>query len=161
MAHDQIFYLRDDNGIELLPIAIPLDENQGIYLIQIFEQNHEAKKKYLRGELILVNDCILTSTFCDTIHFMEEINLFDSGNDQNRYLSVTEYKATKNLKLKYDGNVDVFISKSVARGMYKIFNMSFSGYSISAILEREFRFTPQSLTQLLHNFMFFLKKVKK
>ena len=27
MAHDQIFYLRDDNGIELLPIAIPLDEN--------------------------------------------------------------------------------------------------------------------------------------
>lgn len=157
MAQDQIFYLRDDNGVELLPIAIPLDENQGIYLIQVFEENHEARKKYLRGELIMVTNYILTSTFCDTIHCMEEINLFDAGNDQNRYLSVTEYKATKNLKLKYDGDVDIFISKSVARSMYKIFNMSFSGYSTSALLEREFRFTPQILTQLLHKFKFLLK----
>lgn len=157
MAHDQIFNLRDDNGVELLPIAIPLDENQGIYLIQLFEQNHEAKKKYLRGELILVKDCILTSTFCDTIHFFEEINLFDSGNDQNRYLAVTEYKATKNLRLKYDGDIDIFISKSVARGMYKIFTLSFAGYSTAALLEREFRLTPQLLTHLLHQFKFLLK----
>lgn len=161
MAHDQIFYLKDDNGIELLPIAIPLDDNQGIYLIQIFEQNHEVKKKYLRGELILVKDCILTSTFCDTIHFMEEINLFDAGNDQNRYLAVTEYKSTKNLKLKYDGNVDVFISKALARGIYRIFSLSFAGYSTAALLEREFRLTPQLLTQLLHQFKFLLKSPNK
>lgn len=157
MIQDQVFYLDDENGTKLFPIAIALDRDQEIYLIQIFEQNHEAKKKYLRGELILVKDCILTSTFCDTIHFMEEINLFDAGNEQNRYLSVTEYKSTKNLKLKYDGNTDIFISKSVARGMYKIFNMSFSGYSTSALLEKEFRLTPQILTQLLHQFKFLLK----
>lgn len=157
MAQDQVFYLRDDNGVELLPISIPLDANQGIYLIQIFEENHEARKKYLRGELILVRDYILTSTFCDTVHFMEEINLFDSGNDQNRYLGIAEYKATKNLKLKYDGDTDIFISKSVARSMYKIFNLSFSGYSMATLLEREFRLTPQILTQLLHKFKFLLK----
>lgn len=80
-------------------------------MIQIFEENYEVKKKYLRGELIFVRNHILTSTFCDTIHFMEEINLFDSGNDQNRYLDVTEYKSTKNLKLKYDGNTDVSSQK--------------------------------------------------
>lgn len=157
MAHDQIFYLDDKNGIKLLPVAIALDRDQEIYLIQIFEENYEAKKKYLRGELIFVRNHILTSTFCDTIHFMEEINLFDAGNDQNRYLAVTEYKSTKNLKLKYDGNVDVFISKALARGMYRIFTLSFAGYSTAALLEREFKLTPQLLTQLLHKFKFLLK----
>ena len=157
MAQDQIYYLRDGNGVELIPIAIPLDEALGIYLIQVFEEKPEAKKNYLRSELIMVRDYILTSSFCDTIHFLEEINLFDSGNDQNRYLSVTEYKATKNLKLKYDGYTDIFISKSVARGMYKIFNMSFLGYSLAALFENEFRFTPETLTQLLHKFKFLLK----
>jgi len=157
MAQDQIFNLDDENGIRLLPIAIALDREQEIYLVQIFEEQNEAKKKYLRGELILVQDCILTSSFCDTIHFFEEINLFDAGNDQNRYLAVTEYMSTKNLKLKYDGSVDVFISKALARGMYKIFNLSFTGYSMAALLEREFRLSPQILTQLLHKFEFLLK----
>lgn len=156
MAQDQIFYL-DDNGIKLLPVAIALDIDQEIYLIQIFEENYEAKKKYLRGELIFVRNHILSSTFCDTIHFFEEINLFDAGNDQNRYLTVTEYKNTKNLKLKYDGDIDIFISKALARGMYKIFNLSFAGYSTAALLEREFKLTPQLLTQLLHKFKFLLK----
>ena len=157
MAQDQIFNLDDENGIRLLPIAIALDREQEIYLVQIFEEQNEAKKKYLRGELILVQDCILTSSFCDTIHFFEEINLFDAGNDQNRYLAVTEYMSTKNLKLKYDGSVDVFISKALARGMYKIFNLSLTGYSMAALLEREFRLSPQILTQLLHKFEFLLK----
>ena len=41
MAQDQIYYLDDENGIKLLPIAIALDRDQEIYLIQIFEENYE------------------------------------------------------------------------------------------------------------------------
>lgn len=161
MAHDQIIYLRDDFGVELKIIPVALNFDKEIHLLHIFEEDTSVKKKFIRNELISIGDQILTSTFSDTVHFMEELNLFDIGNNQNKYLDITEYKNTKNLKLKHNGDKNIFISKSEAKAMYKIFNLAFLGYSVSTVLEREFRFTPQTLTQLLHNFMFFLKKKKK
>ena len=160
MAHDQIFTLTDGNGVKLLPVPVKLDLDRGIFLIQVFEPNEKDDKKYLRGELIMVQNTILTSTFCDTIHFMEELSLFDHGNDQNKYLSIAEHKQTKGLKLNYDGEVDVFFSKSAARAIYKIFNMSFMGYSVAAMLEREIVFTPQILTKLLHEYQYLTKLSK-
>lgn len=151
MAYDQIFTLRDDAGVELkiIPVAINLDKE--IYLLHIFEEDHSAKKKFIRNELVLIGNQILTSTFSDTVHFMEELNLFDIGNNQNKYLDITEYQSTKNLKLKHNGNQNIFISKSEAKAMYKIFNLAFLGYSVAAVLEKEFRFTPQLLTKTLHD----------
>lgn len=151
MAYDQIFTLRDDFGVELkiIPVAINIDKE--IYLLHIFEEDHSAKKKFIRNELVLIGNQILTSTFSDTVHFMEELNLFDIGNNQNKYLDITEYQSTKNLKLKHNGNQNIFISKSEAKAMYKIFNLAFLGYSVAAVLEKEFRFTPQLLTKTLHD----------
>ena len=157
MAYNQMFTLRDNLGIELKVIPVALNLDKDIYMLHIFEENLEVKKKYIRNELVLVGTNILTSTFSDTVHLMEELSLFDYGNDQNKYLSVTDYKATKNLKLKYDGNKDIFISKSEARAMYKIFNLAFMGYSVSTVLEKELRFTPQLLTKILHENRFLLK----
>ncbi len=150
MAHDQIFTLRDDLGVELIIILIALNLDKEIYLLSIYEENLHVKKKFIRNELILIGNQILTSTFSDTIHFMEEINLFDVGNSQNKYLDVTEYKNTKNLKLKHNGEENIFLSKSEAKAMYKIFNLAFIGYSVASVLEREFKFTPQLLTIFLH-----------
>ena len=150
MAHDQIFTLRDDLGVELIIILIALNLDKEIYLLSIYEENLHAKKKFIRNELILIGNQILTSTFSDTIHFMEEINLFDVGNSQNKYLDVTEYKNTKNLKLKHNGEENIFLSKSEAKAMYKIFNLAFIGYSVASVLEREFKFTPQLLSKFLH-----------
>lgn len=150
MAHDQIFTLRDDAGVELKIIPVALNLDKEIYLLHIFEKDHGAKKKFIRNELVLIGNQILTSTFSDTVHFMEELNLFDIGNDQNKYLDITEYKHTKNLKLKHNGDENIFISKSEAKAMYKIFNLAFLGYSVAAVLEKEFRFTPQLLTKLFH-----------
>lgn len=157
MAHDQIFTFTDENGITVFPVAIKLDIDREIYLIQFFEENEQTNKKYLRGGLIMVQNTILTSTFCDATHFMEELNLFEHGNDQNKYLCVTEYKQTKNLKLKYKGEGDIFLSKSAARAIYVIYKLSFMGYSTSALLEREIIFTPQILTQLLHKYQYLTK----
>jgi hypothetical protein len=157
MAQDQIFNLTNENGELLLPVLISLQRDKKIFLIQVFEKNLEINKKYLRGQLIVVQNHVLTSSVSVTIHFMEELNLFDFGNVQNKYLSVTEYKATENLKLIYSGKIDVFFSKSEARTIYRLFHMSHAGYSINSMLENEFKFTPQVFTKLLHHYKLLLK----
>jgi hypothetical protein len=150
MAYDQIITIEDKDSteIKIVPVALNLDKK--IFFLHIFEECPSMKKKFIRNELIIVDNHILTSTFSDTVHFMEELRLFDYGNDQNKYLNITEYKSTKNLKLKYDGEKDIFISKSEAQAMYKIFHLAFQGYSVAMLLENEFRFSPQMLTQILH-----------
>ncbi len=157
MAHDQIFKLTDKLGVELSVIPVALNLDKEIHLLHIFEEDQSVKKKFIRNELVLVGNQILTSTFSDTVHFMEELNLFDIGNNQNKYLDITEYQSTRNLKLKNTGDKNIYISKSEARAMYKIFNLAFLGYSVATVLEREFRLTPQILTQLLHQCKFLLK----
>lgn len=153
MAYDQIFTLKDNLGIELgiIPVALNLDKD--IYLLHVFEEDNTLKKKYIRNELVLIKNQILTSTFSDTVHFMEELALFDTGNDQNKYLAVAEHQKIKNLKLK-NINDNIFISKSEAKAMNRLFNMALMGYSLSVVLEKEFRFTPQDLTKLLHHHNF-------
>lgn len=151
MAYDQIFTLRDDFGVELKIIPVALNHDKEIYLLHVFEEDNSTKKKFIRNELVLVGNQILTSTFSDTVHFMEELNLFDIGNNQNKYLDVTEYQSTKNLKLKHNGDENIFISRSEAKAMYKIYNLAFLGYSIATVLEKEFRFTPQLLAKILHD----------
>ena len=157
MAHDQIFTFCDDEEVELKIIPVSLNLDKEIYLLHIFEEDKVAKKKYIRNELILIKNQILTSTFSDTIHFVEELNLFDFGNCQNKYLDVGEYQSTKNLKLKYNGDQNIFISKSEAKAMNRIFNLAFIGYSVATVLEKEFRFTPQLLAKLLHENQLLIK----
>ena len=111
MAYDQMFTLKDNLGIELgiIPVALNLDKD--IYLLHVFEEDDTLKKKYIRNELVLIKNQILTSTFSDTVHFMEELALFDTGNDQNKYLAVAEHQKIKNLKLK-NINDNIFITFS-------------------------------------------------
>lgn len=150
MAMNEIITL-NDFGSELKMIKVSLNLDKEIYLLHIFEENYNLNKKFIRGELVLIGNEIFTSTFADTVHFMEELNLFDFGNDQNKYLDITEYKNTKNLKLKTNTDKNIFISKSEAKAIYKLFNMAFQGYSVATVLEKEFRVTPQILTKLLHD----------
>mgnify|MGYP000859555217 CR=1 FL=1 len=153
MAMDQSIQVEDNEGTLLTVIPISLNLDKKISLIHVFEEDSVLNKKYIRNELILVNNQILTSTFSDTVHFMEELSLFDIGNNQNKYLAIAEHQKIKNLKLK---NIDdnIFISKSEAKAMNRLFNMALMGYSLSVVLEKEFRFTPQNLTKLLHSHNF-------
>ena len=160
MINDQIFTVSDDFGVELRVVPVSLNLDKEIYLIHTYEEDKVVKKKLIRNELILIGDKILTSIFSDTVHFMEELNLFDIGNSQNKYLDITEYKNTKNLKLKHNGDKNVFISKSEAKAIYKIYNFALSGCSLTSVIEKEFRFTPQILTQLLHKYQYLTKLQK-
>ena len=156
MAMDQLIQITDDEGVSLTIIPISLNLDKRIHLIHVFEENMSSNKKYIRNELILVNNQILTSTFSDTVHFMEELSLFDTGNDQNKYLAVAEHQKIKNLKLK-NVNDNIFVSKSEARAIYRLFNMALMGYSLSVVLEKEFRFTPSNLGEILNELNIFKK----
>ncbi len=116
MAMDQLIQITDDEGVSLTIIPISLNLDKRIHLIHVFEENISSNKKYIRNELILVNNQILTSTFSDTVHFMEELSLFDTGNDQNKYLAVAEHQKIKNLKLK---NIDELNCFGNLRCQYK------------------------------------------
>ena len=130
---------------------VPLCRDKNILLVRGFEIDYEANKKYMKTALIIVGDEIITSNFSDTVHFSEELNLYDTGNDQNKYLDVTEYKSTKNLRLKLE-NETVYITKSECKAIYKLFNSSLMGYSLSNVLEFEYNFTPETLTTALNDF---------
>lgn len=147
---DELTVRNENFDITLTKVGLNFDKE--IYLVRAFEHDLGANKKYLRTAGILIGDELLTSTFADTTHFMEELNLFDFGNSQNKYFAVTEYKNTKNLKLIIDEDKEkyVFISKSEAKTMYKLFNMSLIGYSLARVLEFEYQFTPQSISIALH-----------
>lgn len=148
MVHDQTVVFYDEEGIELKLVIVDLNLDKKIFLICIIEENDLLKKKYIRCILILIGNQLLTSRFCDTLHFMEELNLFDFGNSQNKYLDITEYKSTKNLKLKHNSNENIFISKSEARTIYRLFNLTFLGNSVSKLLEEEIKLTAQQLTMI-------------
>jgi hypothetical protein len=144
---DELTVMNDNFDITLTKVALNFDKE--IYLLRAFEIDRITNEKYIRTAGILVSDELVTSTFADTTHFMEELNLFDFGNDQNKYFTVTEYSGTPNLKLKIDYK-NVFISKAEAKTIYKLYNLAFHRYSFSRVLEFEYRFTPQSVSEALY-----------
>lgn len=139
--------IRDENIESLELISTILSHDKQIRLIRAFEYDKYANKKYLRSTALLIRDEILTSNHIDTTHFFEELFLFDQGNEQNRYFSIEQHKNVKNLKL---NSTQMYISKSEARAMYKIYNQAFLGYSLIRLLETEYRFTAESLSELLY-----------
>lgn len=116
---------------------IDLNIEKKICLVRIFENDEKFKKRYLRKLYILIEDILVTSNITNTTQFMEELNLFDTINNQNKYFDMKEHQKNKNLKLKDFDKKDIYISKSEAKSIYKIYNMSFSGYSLSRVLELE------------------------
>ena len=150
MANDLINVNNNDNIMDYLtPKLIVLNLDKRIFLLNISENDNRAKKKYIRTQLIVVNSQIITLGFSDTVHFMEELALFDAGSDQNRYFTISEYQNTKNLKLKNIRN-NIFISKSESKAMYRLFNLSLNGYSLSTVLENEVIFSSENIETFLN-----------
>jgi len=125
---------------------VPLNRDKEIYLLRAF--SIENKKKYLRNFAILVQNILFASNFADTVLLLEELNLFDKGDPKNKFFETTEHQKVKNLRLQIN-DIKIFISRSEAKAIYKIYNLSFLGYSLTRLLEAEYQFTPQNLAQLL------------
>ena len=110
---------------EIFITKTPLNWDKKIYLLRAFLRN--GNKKYLKSFVILVENNIFAANFADTILVFEELNMFDKGDTKNKFFEVVEHQKIKNLKLKIKG-LKIFISRSEARAMYKIYNLSFLGY---------------------------------
>ena len=147
MANDLIDI---NNNIDcLIPKLIILNLDKRIFLLNVLQEDNRAKKKYIRSQLIAVNSQILTLGFSDTLHFMEELALFDAGNDQNRYFTISEHQNTKNLKIK-NIRSNIFISKSEAKAICRLFNLSLNGYSLSTALENGVIFSSENIETFLN-----------
>ncbi|WP_345988748.1 hypothetical protein WCX18_00795 [Sulfurimonas sp. HSL1-2] len=141
---DESTYVGPESIMQLRPIE--LNGDKGIYLLQAFQVVYATNKQYLRGATIIAGKRLITTKLSDTIHLMEELKMFELGNDQNKYFTVSQHKNSKNLKLNVD-NKNIFISRSEAKAMYKLFTMSFMGYSFSRLFEYEYTFTPQGINK--------------
>ena len=147
MANDLIDI--NNNMDCLIPKLIVLNLDKRIFLLNVLQEDNSAKKKYIRSQLIAVNSQILTFGFSDTLHFMEELALFDAGSDQNRYFTISEHQNTKNLKIK-NIRSNIFISKSEAKAICRLFNLSLNGYSLSTVLENGVIFSAEDIENFLH-----------
>ena len=147
MANDLIDI---NNNIDcLIPKLIILNLDKRIFLLNVLQEDNRAKKKYIRSQLIAVNSQILTLGFSDTLHFMEELALFDAGNDQKRYITISEHQNTKNMKIK-NIRSNIFISKSEAKAICRLFNLSLNGYSLSTVLENGVIFSAEDIENFLN-----------
>lgn len=127
---------------------VPLVRSKNIYLLRVFEDDLKLKKKYIKTACFLTGNILITTNFSDTVHLIEEINLFENGNVHNQYFDVVEHLKTKNLKLKND-ELSIFISKSESRAIVKLFNLSLQGYSMTRVLENEILLNPSKIVELL------------
>ena len=116
-------------------------------LLRFFEVDESVKKKYIRNFAILVDNEIVTSCVIETLQFMEELILFEKGNTQNEFLAIVEKDKVKNLKVVNisEENKNIYIPISTARSMYRAFNLSMQGYSMSRALEYDYMLTPEIL----------------
>ena len=147
MANDLIDI---NNNIDYLTSRLViLNLDKRIFLLNVLQEDNRAKKKYIRSQLIAVNNQILTFGFSDTVHFMEELALFDAGNDQNKYFTISEHQNTKNLKLK-NVRSNIFISKSEAKAICRLFKLSLNGYSLSTVLENGVIFSAEDIENFLN-----------
>lgn len=138
-----------DEQNELKLGLIPLNLDKCINYLRAFEIDERNQKRYVRGVGIAIGEHIITGTFMDTIHFIEELRLYNIGNEYNKYLKIVQKDKVENLRVNSDINSSIYISKSEAKAMCKIFDLSFSGISTTRVLDYEYRFTPETLNRLL------------
>ncbi len=135
--------------------VVPLNNKHRIGLGRAFEIDTKTKKKYMRNIVFIIDNEFVTDNMADSVLFKEELILFDKGDGQNKFLKLTKRKLEDenviSLELKLDNEKEIFISRSEARAMVSLYNMSMQGYSFARILEYETQQTLQSWTNILYN----------
>jgi len=150
---DELVEKYEGNRIAISHVVLNQDKN--IKLLRGFEQDINSNKRYMRNIVIMINDEFVTSNIADSMLLKEELALFNQGDVQNKYLSpssriVSEEKVNSLLLILSD-NKKIHISKSEARAMVSLWNMSMQGYSFSRLLEFEKAHTLETWTVALES----------
>lgn len=136
------------------PTVVALNNHMEIGILRGFEIDVKNNKKYMRNVLFMVGNEVITDNFADTILLKEELKLFDKGDEQNTFFKVVQRelnsKKVTSLELSLDDGKKIYISKSEAKAIVDIWNMSMQGYSFARILEYENMQTLESWTDIIH-----------
>jgi hypothetical protein len=148
---DEIIEKQSGNSIIITDVV--LNNQKNIRLLRGYEEDYNNKKRYMRNIVIMIEDEFITSNIADTMLLKEELNLFEKGDDQNKFFKITTRTVDKkimiSLKLTLTNKKDIFISKSEAKAICKLFDMSLQGYSFARLLEFETKQTAQTWTLAL------------
>lgn len=136
------------------PTVVHLHNQKQISLVRAFEIDARNSKKYMRNVLFAIKNEAITDNFADTILLKEELKLFDKGDEQNTFFKVVQRelngKKVTSLELSLDDGKKIYISRSEAKAIVDIWNMSMQGYSFARILEHENTQTLESWTDIIH-----------
>ena len=134
--------------------VVHLHNKKKIDLGRAFEIDARNNRKYMRNILFAIENEAITDNFADTILLKEELKLFDKGDEQNTFFKVVQRelngKKVTSLELCLDSGKQIYISKSEAKAIVDIWNMSMQGYSFARILEHENTQTLESWTNILY-----------
>lgn len=134
-----------DNKIRIIPLA----KDKHIYLVLYVDRYSEKDKPFLSDVAIVARTKIVTFSFADSIHFIEELTLFENSNSQNKYFDIVEHMKIVNLRMRLFDTL--YISKSETKAIVRIFNNCVTGYSLQGINQyNNFGVSESVLLQYLH-----------
>ena len=119
----------------------------------------------MRNFVIMLDDEFITSNIADSILLKEELNLFYQGDSQNKYFKL-KTRTIKNdkvhsLHMLLEDGKEIFVSKSEAKAIVTLWNMSMMGYTFTRLLEFEAQQTLESWTYALEEYGYLQLKHKK
>jgi hypothetical protein len=148
---DEIIGAYQENRIIISHVV--LNHDKDIKLLRGFEEDSGVKKRYMRNIVIMIGDEFITSNIADTMLFKEELALFNFGDKQNKYFfpssRIVEKESVSSLSLTLSDGKIIYISKSEAKAMVGLWNMSLQGYSFARLLEFEKEQTLETWTVAL------------
>lgn len=135
---------------------VVLNQKKDIKLLRGFEDNKISKKRYMRNIVVMIENEFITSNIADTMLWKEELMLFEKGDEQNNFFDIVTRKINNkqniSLKLELSNKKEIFITKSEAKAICKMFDMALQGYSFSRLLEFETKQNVESWAVALNHF---------
>lgn len=129
---------------------VVLNVKHDIKMLRGFNVDEKSGKRYMANLMIMVGDEPITSHYADSIQFKEELALFDRGDNQNIFLTIVAKQIEKSqkksdntpptlysLQPKIINNKNVFISRSEAKAMTKIWEMGLQGFTFTGLVENK------------------------
>jgi hypothetical protein len=116
-----------------------LSHDKNIIMVRAFHVNPDINERYMVDIIIMCGEKLITTNTIDSLQLNEELALFDRGDENNKFLKIVQQKGKDSLvyslKLSLgDGNV-IYIGRSEAKAMNRIWDMSFQRFSFTRLLE--------------------------
>lgn len=96
----------------------------------------------------MVGKELVTTNLADTRQLIAELKLFEKGNQQNTFTSYETFGGNVNLKLQLH-NSHIYIFKAEAENIVQVYNDLTRGKNMETLLNNEYTFTLNTLTELL------------